>query len=75
MRLTRRSINLGLAASLAAPALSRVARAEAATIKIGMVLPVTGPAADSGKYALIGAKIALDRVNKSGGVLGNRSSS
>ena len=35
-----------------------------------MVLPVTGPAADSGKYALTGAKIALDRVNKSGGVLG-----
>ncbi len=35
-----------------------------------MVLPVTGPAADSGKYALAGAKIALDRVNKSGGVLG-----
>jgi branched-chain amino acid transport system substrate-binding protein len=35
-----------------------------------MVLPVTGPAADSGKYALAGARIALDRVNKSGGVLG-----
>ena len=37
-----------------------------------MVLPVTGPAADSGKYALTGAKIALDRVNKSGGVLGKQ---
>ena len=72
MRLTRRSVNLGLAASLAAPAFSRVARAEGDTIKIGMVLPVTGPAADSGKYALAGAKIALDRVNKSGGVLGKQ---
>jgi len=59
-----------MAASLAAPAFCRVARAEGETIKIGMVLPVTGPAADSGKYALTGAKIALDRVNKSGGVLG-----
>ena len=67
---TRRSVNLGLVASLAAPAFSRGARAEGDTIKIGMVLPVTGPAADSGKYALTGAKIALDRVNKSGGVLG-----
>jgi branched-chain amino acid transport system substrate-binding protein len=57
-------------ASLAAPAFSRLARAEGETIKIGMVLPVTGPAADSGKYALTGAKIALDRVNKAGGVLG-----
>jgi branched-chain amino acid transport system substrate-binding protein len=70
MRLTRRSVNLGFAASLAAPAFSRLARAEGETIKIGMVLPMTGPAADSGKYALTGARIALDRVNKSGGVLG-----
>ena len=72
MRLTRRSVNLGVAASLATPAFSRIARAADDTIKIGMVLPVTGPAADSGKYALTGAKIALDRVNKSGGVLGKQ---
>ena len=37
-----------------------------------MVLPVTGPAAAVGGYALAGAKIALDRVNKSGGVLGKQ---
>jgi hypothetical protein len=42
------------------------------TIKIGMVLPVTGPGADGGKYSLTGAKIALDRVNKAGGVLGKQ---
>ncbi len=35
-----------------------------------MVVSVTGPGADSGKYALTGAKIAVERVNKSGGVLG-----
>jgi branched-chain amino acid transport system substrate-binding protein len=51
--------------------LSRVARA-ADTSKIGMVLPLTGPAAAVGGYALAGAKIALDRVNKSGGVLGKQ---
>jgi branched-chain amino acid transport system substrate-binding protein len=71
MRLTRRSVNAGLAASLAAPVFSRVARA-ADTLKVGMVLPVTGPAAAVGGYALAGAKIALDRVNKSGGVLGKQ---
>ena len=71
MRLTRRSVNLGLAASVATPILSRVAQA-GDTIKIGMVLSVTGPAADGGKYALTGAQIALDRVNKSGGVLGKQ---
>ncbi len=37
-----------------------------------MVIPVTGPAAESGKYALTGAKIALDKVNKAGGVLGKQ---
>jgi branched-chain amino acid transport system substrate-binding protein len=72
MRLNRRFVNVGLAASLAAPAFSRVARADGDTIKIGMVLPVTGPAADFGKYELTGAKIALDRVNKSGGALGKQ---
>jgi branched-chain amino acid transport system substrate-binding protein len=72
MRLTRRSVNLGLATGLATPAFSRIARAAGDTIKVGMVLPVTGPASDNGKYSLTGAKIALDRVNKSGGVLGKR---
>jgi branched-chain amino acid transport system substrate-binding protein len=71
MRLNRRSVNAGLAASLAAPMSLRVAHADE-TIKIGMVLPVTGPAANVGGYALTGAKIALDRVNKSGGVLGKQ---
>jgi branched-chain amino acid transport system substrate-binding protein len=71
MRLNRRAVNLGLAASVAAPTFSRVARA-ADTLKIGMVLPLTGPAAAVGGYALAGAKIALDRVNKSGGVLGKQ---
>jgi branched-chain amino acid transport system substrate-binding protein len=72
MRLTRRAVNLGLATSLAAPAFSGAARAAGEAIKIGMVLPVTGPGADTGKYALTGAKIALDRVNKTGGVLGKQ---
>jgi branched-chain amino acid transport system substrate-binding protein len=71
MRLNRRSVNAGLAASFAAPMSLRVAHADE-TIKIGMVLPVTGSSANVGGYALTGAKIALDRVNKSGGVLRKR---
>ena len=72
MGLARRCVNLGLAATLATPAFSRVARAAGDTIKVGMALPVSGPTADLGKYALMGAKIALDLVNKSGGVLGKQ---
>ena len=37
-----------------------------------MVLPVTGPEANNGKYLLTGAKIALERVNKAGGILGKQ---
>src|SRR6202522_4406344 len=71
MWFNRRTLNAGLTVSLAAPMISRVARA-ADTLKIGMVLPVTGPAAAVCGYGLAGAKIALDRVNKSGGVLGKQ---
>jgi branched-chain amino acid transport system substrate-binding protein len=69
MTITRRGFSVALASGVAMPAVLRNALAQSNTLKIGMVLPVTGSAADSGKYALTGAKIALDRVNKAGGVL------
>ena len=72
MVLTRRSVNRGLAAGLATSAFGPIVRAGGDTIKIGMVTSVTGPGADSGKYAMTGAKIALERVNRSGGALGKR---
>ena len=70
MRLTRRSVSLGLAASSSgARALARRSRRwRYDQDRHGAARH--GPAADSGKYALAGAKIALDRVNKAGGVLG-----
>ncbi len=72
MEISRRRLNWGLAATLAAPSIWGAGRAAGETIKIGMVLSVTGPAADNGKYALAGARIALERVNKAGGVLGRQ---
>jgi branched-chain amino acid transport system substrate-binding protein len=72
MRLTRREFAAGIAAGLAAPHVINGARAQAATIKIGMCAPVTGPAAESGRYAIQGAKIALETVNKAGGILGKQ---
>ena len=51
--------------------LSQVPASQAAeTLKIGMVQPLTGPAAESGKYQVQGAKLAVEEVNKAGGVLG-----
>ncbi|MBQ8102059.1 MULTISPECIES: ABC transporter substrate-binding protein [unclassified Afipia] len=72
MKLTRREFSVGVGAVLAAPSLIRSAGAQGATIKIGMVLPVTGSAAEQGKFALNGAKLALEAVNKAGGVLGKQ---
>lgn len=72
MTLTRRDFAAGVAIGMAAPALIGSARAQAATIKIGMCAPVTGPAAESGGYAIKGARLALDAVNKAGGVLGKQ---
>lgn len=61
------SVALAIAFSAAA------ATAEAAdAIKIGMVAPETGPGAESGRYQTQGAKLAVEEVNKTGGVLGKQ---
>ena len=72
MKLTRRDFAAGIAAGIVAPHVISSARAQGATIKIGMCAPVTGPAAESGGYAVKGAKLALEAVNKAGGVLGKQ---
>jgi branched-chain amino acid transport system substrate-binding protein len=73
MKFTRREFTAGLAAGVAAPyVLGSAARAQGATIKIGMCAPITGPAAEAGKYATGGAKLAVDAINKAGGILGKQ---
>src|ERR1700710_2117054 len=67
--ISRRTTMLGTAAALAAAATP--ARAED-TIKIGVVSPLTGPAAESGGFMRNGIKLAVDAVNASGGVLGKQ---
>jgi branched-chain amino acid transport system substrate-binding protein len=72
MALSRRHFSSALTASLALPGFIGRSFAQGGTIKIGMCTPVTGPAAESGHYAQIGAKLAVDAVNKAGGVLGKQ---
>src|ERR1700729_3249690 len=73
MKLTRRDFTAGLAVGITAPyVIGSAARAQGATIKIGMCIPVTGPAAEQGLWAQNGAKLALAAVNKAGGVLGKQ---
>lgn len=59
------------AIALAACVVMVAAAARAADpIKIGMVVPLTGSIADAGRYGTQGAKLAVEEINKSGGVLG-----
>ncbi len=39
-------------------------------IKIGQIIPITGEAAESGKYQKQGAELALEKINAAGGVHG-----
>jgi len=65
MRLSRRAMLASAASLLAAPSLQA-----AETLKIGMVSPLTGPAAEPGRIQLNSARLAMDEVNAKGGVLG-----
>ena len=72
MTISRRRFTGAVSATLASPALMSRAFAQGATIKIGMCSPVTGPAAEQGRYAQTGARLAMEAINKAGGVLGRQ---
>lgn len=42
------------------------------TVRIGMVLPLTGPTAGYGKDGRMGADLAAEEINAAGGILGGR---
>ena len=65
MRVFASTIVPALAALIAA-----VPARAADPIKIGMVVPMTGAIAESGKYGIQGVKLAIEEINKAGGVLG-----
>jgi branched-chain amino acid transport system substrate-binding protein len=59
-----------LGATLLVPAPWREAFGQAKTYKIGTLQPLSGTAAAGGKTALIGTQMAVDRINKAGGING-----
>lgn len=60
----------GGALALAAPVPLRYALAKSAPYKIGSTQPLSGGAAAVGKTAAVGLQVAVDRINKNGGILG-----
>ncbi len=69
----RRLIGYGagaLGATMLVPAPWRAAFGQAKPYKIGTLQPLSGAAAAGGKTALVGTQMAVDRINKSGGING-----
>ncbi|MBI1728355.1 MAG: ABC transporter substrate-binding protein, partial [Candidatus Rokubacteria bacterium] len=59
-----------LGATVAVPAWWRDAFGQAKAYKVGTLQPLSGTAAAGGKTALVGVQMAVDRINKSGGLNG-----
>ena len=59
-----------LGASILVPAPWRAAFGQAKPFKLGSLQPLSGTAAAGGKTALVGVQMAVDRINKSGGISG-----
>jgi branched-chain amino acid transport system substrate-binding protein len=59
-----------LGATMLVPAPWRAAFGQARPYRIGSLQPLSGAAAAGGKTALVGTQMAVDRINKSGGING-----
>jgi branched-chain amino acid transport system substrate-binding protein len=60
-----------IAAAVVAVAWSALTEA-ADTIQVGLVNETTGPNAEAGSYTVNGARLAVEEINKAGGVLGKQ---
>ena len=67
-RVSRRRILGAAAAGAAVAGFPVVLRAQARTVKIGVVHPVTGPLAEPGQACRLGAQMAADAINAAGGI-------
>ncbi len=67
-RLTRRGAIAGSAAGLATLAMPGILRAQPASIKLGMIHPVTGALAFSGSQCRKGGQFAIEDINAAGGI-------
>jgi branched-chain amino acid transport system substrate-binding protein len=59
-----------IGATMLVPPPWRSAFGQAKPYKLGMLQPLSGTAAPGGKTALVGGQMAVDRINKSGGING-----
>src|SRR5262250_1118060 len=65
---TRRAFLGAVAAGAGVVSFPAVLRAQAPTVKVGAIHPVTGPLAEPGQACRLGAQMAAEAVNAAGGV-------
>jgi branched-chain amino acid transport system substrate-binding protein len=65
---TRRAVTKGLALSTGALALPAIGHAQDKSVKIAMIVPLSGPWARQGQLLRMGAEILVDDVNSGGGI-------
>jgi len=67
-KLTRRTVARGLALSAGALVMPAIGRAQAKSVKIAMIAPMSGPWARQGQLLRMGAEMLQDDVNSGGGI-------
>jgi len=65
---TRRAVTRGLAATAGALALPSLGRAQAKSVKIAMIAPMSGPWARQGQLLRMGSDLAVEDINGRGGI-------
>ena len=72
MSIKRRDFIIGAGAGAAVIAAPAIVRAQAATVKIGTILSVTGPGAFLGDHMKRGMELAIEEINAAGGIGGKK---
>jgi branched-chain amino acid transport system substrate-binding protein len=67
-RIGRRTVLKGAATGAAVLGFPAVLRAQAKTVKIGVIHTITGPLAEPGQACRLGAQMAADAINAAGGI-------
>ena len=65
---TRRSVTAGIATAIGALAAPAIVRAQAKTIKIASIAPLSGPWARQGQLLKMGTDMAMEDINAAGGI-------
>ena len=68
--LGRRTLTVGAAAGMASLALPALGQGE--PIKVGVIVPLSGPAGPNGQGVFHAVQIAAEMVNAKGGVMGRK---